>query len=225
MMQPLAVDLRALRTLVGPDIKIVPGRAMMARVVVAEPGGRGSLSIAGLLLEAELPSNVRTGDELRLVVRDVNAERVLLAIADRHETPPGAAQTPAAPATPVDPPQTWPAAAQPLVEALPPIPLPGGATVRVTERDAGDHGRGGGASRSHALTLRYDAPDLGAMDLRFQLDPASLRLTVSVSPGRPLELAQADAARLRQALSDALPTHPGVSVTVVPRREPLDVYA
>lgn len=89
MLAPLAVDLRALRVLVGPDIKIVPGRAVMARVVAPQqPGGRGSLSIAGYLLEAELPESVRAGDDLRLVVKDVSAERVLLAVTDRHDADP-----------------------------------------------------------------------------------------------------------------------------------------
>src|ERR1700728_2182410 len=86
-MQPMSVDFRVLRTLLTPEINIVPGRAMMARVVVADGSGRGSLSIAGYLLDAELPANVKTGDDLRLVVRDVNAERVLLAISDGQPAP------------------------------------------------------------------------------------------------------------------------------------------
>src|ERR1700733_15340698 len=85
MSAPLAINPQALRVLVGPDIKIVPGRAVMARVVQAAPGQKGSLSIAGYLLDAELPENVQAGQDLRLVIRDVNAERVLLAITDPHE--------------------------------------------------------------------------------------------------------------------------------------------
>src|SRR5690349_4540551 len=85
MSSPLAISPQALRVLVGPDIKIVPGRAVMARVVQAQPGQKGSLSIAGYLLDAELPEDVQAGQDLRLVVRDVNAERVLLAITDLRE--------------------------------------------------------------------------------------------------------------------------------------------
>src|ERR1700761_7599758 len=86
MNAPLAISPHALRVLVGPDIKIVPGRALMARVVQAQqPGGKGSLAIAGYLLDAELPENVQTGDDLRLVVKDVSAERVLLTVTDAHE--------------------------------------------------------------------------------------------------------------------------------------------
>ncbi len=226
MSAPLAINPQALRVLVGPDIKIVPGRAVMARVVQAPPGQKGSLSIAGYLVDAELPENVQAGQDLRLVVRDVNAERVLLAITDPHEaeqTPPtqqaGQAQ------------QTQ--QAQPLhTELLDPslaalggrdlVPLPGGGDVQVTEREAGGAG-GRGGDRQNVL-LRYNAPALGAVDLRFQMDAGALSLAVTLPAGQPLELAQAGAESLRQALAQSLPGR-AVSVTVAPRREPLDLYA
>jgi hypothetical protein len=198
-MQPMAVDLRVLRTLLTPEINIVPGRALMARVVVADGGGRGSLSIAGYLLEAELPKEVRAGDDLRLVVRDVTAERVLLSISDPH---PGTPPPPIPMAAPVT------------------IPLPGGGSVQVTERDAG--GAQASSADAHTLSLRYDAPALGAIDLRFELDPNSLRLGVTVAPGA-LAPAQSGSDGLREALADELQR--AISVTVSPRREPLDIYA
>lgn len=195
-MQPMAVDLRVLRALLTPDIKIVPGRAMMARVVVADGNGRGSLNIAGYQLEAELPKSVRTGDDLRLVVRDVSADRVLLSIADQHQQP---AAVPVA--APVE------------------VPLPGGGSVQVAEREAD---AATGSPDSHILSLRYDAPALGAVDLRFELDPNSLRLGVTVSP-RAMAAAQAGSDDLRRSLADELGR--AISVTVSARREPLDIYA
>jgi hypothetical protein len=47
---------------------------------------------------------------------------------------------------------------------------------------------------------------------------------VTLPPGQPLELAQAGAESLRQALIRSVPGR-AVSVTVAPRREPLDLYA
>jgi hypothetical protein len=223
MIAPLAVDLRALRVLVGPDIKIVPGRAVMARVVQAQqPSGRGSLSIAGYLLEAELPESVQTGDDLRLVVKDVSAERVLLAITDPHDADQAqqSQQSQQSQQTQAQPIHSQ--AADPSLVAQPPVPLPGGGDVRVTERDAG---RGGERPADrHDVLLRYNAPALGAVDLRLQMDTGALSLSVSLAPGQPLELAQAGAESLRQALTEALPGR-AVSVTVSPRREPLDLYA
>jgi hypothetical protein len=219
MVQPLAVDLRALRVLVGPDIKIVPGRAVMARVVQAPAGQRGSLSIAGYLLEAELPDNVRAGEDLRLVVREVSAERVLLAITDSHE----AAQQQAQQAQQAQAPSAPIPLPDPSLSALPPVPLPGGGSVQVAERDAGGRGGGPSADRQNVL-LRYDGPALGAVDLRFQMDGQTLHLGVTMAPGVPLELARAGADSLRQALAASLPERT-VSVTVSPRRQPLDLYA
>jgi hypothetical protein len=200
-MQPLAIDPRILRTLLAPEINVIPGRALMARVVVADGSGRGSLSIAGFLLEAELPKDVRTGQDLRLIVRDVTPERVLLSLSDDHQAPPQ-------PAVPTQPPPV-------------PVPLPGGGAVSVTEREAG--GTGSRSPETHTLTLRYEAPELGSVDLNFQLDPGALRLGVTVAPGASLEMARADADTLRQALADVLQR--AVAVTVAPRRQPLDLYA
>ncbi len=223
MSAPLAINPQALRVLVGPDIKIVPGRAVMARVVQAPPGQKGALSIAGYLLDAELPENVQPGQDLRLVIRDVNAERVLLAITDPHE------QDHAQPTQQAEPgpqaPQAQPVPVQPTdpsLTALPPVPLPGGGEVQVTERDAG--GAGGPAGDRQNVLLRYNAPALGSVDLRFQMDAGALSLSVTLPAGQPLELAQAGAESLRQALLQVAPGR-AVSVTVAPRREPLDLYA
>ena len=87
MVAPLAVDLLLLRTALTPDIRIAPGRALMARVVTADGDGRGALSIAGAVFEAELPKQVRAGEDLRLVVRDVSSDRVVLQLADQTAPP------------------------------------------------------------------------------------------------------------------------------------------
>lgn len=229
MSAPLAISPQSLRVLVGPDIKIVPGRAVMARVVQAPPGQKGSLSIAGYLLDAELPEDVQAGQDLRLVVKDVNAERVLLAITDPHEAEQGvpaqegqqaeqSQQTQQAQHLPAQGPD--PSLAAQGGWSL--VPLPGGGNVQVTERDAG--GAGGRPAERQNVVLRYNAPALGAVDLRFQMDQGALSLAVSLAPGQPLELAQAGAETLREALAASLPGR-AVSVTVSPRREPLDLYA
>jgi hypothetical protein len=224
MSAPLAINPQALRVLVGPDIKLVPGRAVMARVVQAPAGQKGSLSIAGYLLDAELPENVQAGQDLRLVIRDVNSERVLLAVTDPHEDQ----QTEHSQGTQEaqqgqQGQQTQQAQApDPSLVAPPPIPLPGGGHVQVTERDGG--GASGQAGDRQNILLRYDAPALGSVDLRFQMDAGALSLQVTLPAGHPLELAQAGAESLRQALLEGAGGR-AVSVTVAPRRQPLDLYA
>ena len=99
---------------------------------------------------------------------------------------------------------------------------PGAATCR--SPSATRAARADGAGDRQNVLLRYDAPALGAVDLRFQMDAGALSLTVTLPPGQPLELAQAGAESLRQALIRSTPGR-AVSVTVAPRREPLDLYA
>ena len=194
-MDPIAVDIRLIRAVLGGEMKVMPGRAMMARVVVADGLGRGKLAIAGAVIDAEIPKHVRAGQELRLTVRDVSAHQVVLGLSDQ---PPGA----------------------PLAAAE----LPGGGVLRVTEEeDEGSSSGSGGSPGSQTLSLRYDAPALGAVDLRFDLDPGSLRVSVSVGAGTPLSLAQARADALRDALTAGVGRP--ATVTVTPRHEPLDVYA
>jgi hypothetical protein len=195
-MDPIAVDIRLIRAVLGGELKVVPGRAMMARVLAADGTGRGKLAIAGAVIDAELPKHVRAGQELRLTVRDVSAHQVVLGMSDQ----PGGVPVPAA-------------------------ELPGGGVLRVTEEDTSEESDSGsrGSPGSQTLSLRYDAPTLGAVDLRFDLDPGSLRVSVSVAAGTPLSLAQVRADELRDALTAGVGRP--ATVTVTPRREPLDVYA
>ena len=199
-MDPINVDIRLIKAVLGAELRIAPGRALMARVVTADGLGRGSLNIAGAVIDATLPKDVQAGQELRLTVSHVSPDRVELSLSG--QTPPPATGAEAA-------------------------PLPGGGALRVTERDSGDGGRAGsrsgaGADR-HALSLRYDAPALGAIDLRFELDPENLRVSATLAGGPPFDLALDNAGKLGDALTAALGRP--VSVDVVRRREPLDVYA
>jgi hypothetical protein len=200
VVQPLVVDLVLLRAVQTGELRITPGRAIMARVVQTEIAqhGRGLISIAGELIEAELPRHVKPGDELRLTVRHVTADKVELSMGDR-----GAAALQAPP----------PAA----------IPLPGGATLTVNDEDSHAQANRSHKDQTHTLSLRYETPELGAVDLRFALDAGSLKLVVTVRAGQPHDLAQNHAAELRQGLSDQL--HRPVELVISPRREPLDVYA
>ena len=166
----------------------------MARVVATGPVGRGALNIAGAVVDAELPEHVRDGQELRLIVREVTPQKVVLSLSDQPVAPP-AAQS---------------------------VALPGGGGLRVTE-DGPEQSGSRAVPDAHVLALRYDAPHLGAVDLRFELDPASLRVAVSLAAGDPLQRARTGAEELQQALHESLGR--AVSVSVSARREPIDLYA
>jgi len=204
-MQPLSIDLRLLAELPGAGLRLTPGRGLMARVMQADGSGRGALNIAGLVIEAQLPRDVRPGEQLRLVVRHIDAQRVVLEL----PRDPGQAGASAAGASPVAP------AA---------VPLPGGGSLRVADQEDGQTGGGGGAgSRPDTISLSYDAPTLGTLDLRLELGRDGLRVSVAAPAGAALELARSRASELREALARA--SERPVAVTVAARREPLDLYA
>jgi hypothetical protein len=191
-MDPIAMDVRLFKAVLGTELRIAPGRMIAARVVNADGQGRGVITIAGEPLEASLPEHLQPGQELRLVVREVSAERVVLGLADGLAAPQS-------------------------------VPLPGGGSIRIEEEDSSDPAGGGARSGTHTLALRYDAPALGAIDLRFELAPGSLRVTAALSPGEGLASAQARAGELQDALQGAVAQT--VNVSVEPRYDPLDLYA
>jgi hypothetical protein len=192
-MDALAVDLQLLRAVLMPELKLTLGRELMARVASVEQNGRGTLSLAGVLLEAELPDGIKPGQELRLQVRELTPERVVLGLQDPQSPP-------AAPAPPVPP-----------------------RAVYVKERTgSSSSGPAGPDEETHTLTLRYEAPSLGPVDMRFVLDAGALALQVVVAPGTSYEAADDASGRLSDALSAALDR--AITVTVLPRREPIDVY-
>jgi hypothetical protein len=202
-MQPLAVDLHLLTDIGTVGLRLNPGRGLMARVMAADGNGRGVINIAGAVIEAQLPRHVRAGEQVRLVVRHLDEQRVVLELVHSNASAPQASGTPEPP----------PGA----------VALPGGGELRVAQ-DAPDGGSPDSArSGAQTVALSYDAPALGALDLRFELDAGGLRVHVAVAPGPALALAQAGSESLRQALAQS--GERPVSVTVSARRQPLDVYA
>ncbi|MGO9751595.1 MAG: hypothetical protein ACLP8S_22775 [Solirubrobacteraceae bacterium] len=194
-MEALAVDLQLLRSMMVGDLRLSVGRMLAARVASVEAGGRGTISLAGALLDADLPAGLVPGQEIRLQVRELTPERVVLAL---HERPV-------------------------VLDQPVPTPLPGGATLEVRERTESASGSGADETVVHTLTLVYEAPSLGAVEMRFVLDPASLKLQLELSAGEPYERAQDASDDLRQALSAALQRT--ITVSVRPRRNPVEIYA
>src|SRR3954447_2568560 len=99
------------------------------------------------------------------------------------------------------------------------LPLPGGdASVSVEERDADPD------DPEHAsISLTYDSPSLGAVGLVLSLAPGAVSVRAEMAAGEAFELGSSAAEELRSRLADA--TGRAAEVTVVPRREPVDLYA
>jgi hypothetical protein len=106
-----------------------------------------------------------------------------------------------------------PAAAAPPPPALRPPQL----TVEEAPR------RGGGGEESATVALVFDSAVLGRLDLRIDLSRGTVGANVAAPPGQALELAEAAAGRLQDALAERIGRTAQVRVT--PRRDPFDAYA
>ena len=183
-----AIQLNAvlLRNLL-PDIRMTPGSTFVGRVMDRH-AGHGLLNLGGTVLVAQLPEGVEAGARLRLAVSDVTPDHVVMQIVDASPGPAQAqGQAPAAPAAP------------PSVA----IPLPDGTQAQmrleVTEEEH-DPARPGGAS-TKAVTVHYESPALGRVDVRLVLGPNGLVAGVGAAAGAPVRLATEHAGELRAALS------------------------
>src|SRR3954463_10643386 len=109
-----------------------------------------------------------------------------------------------------------------LAMAAPPPPPAQAPPARLGVDEAPQRRRGAGGDEATGA-LRFETPALGRLDLRVELTSGTVRATVGAVPGRSFELADGRAGELRDAL--AAKTARQASVQVVPRREPLDIYA
>ena len=161
--------------------------------VAARQADHGVIVLAGAPLVAKLPPEVQAGQTLHLKVAEVTPEQVTLRL--DH----AAMQ------------------AQQLHAQPPPQLRPPQVTVGDPPR------RGAGGVESAAVALAVDSAVLGRLDLRIDLARGTVSARVDVPPGTALELAEAAAGRLRDAL--AAQTGRAAQVQVSPRRDPFDAYA
>ena len=182
-----------------PDVTLRLGQSLLGRVAERH-GDRGILMIAGQPLVAQLPEHVRAGDVLKLAVRDITAEQVVMQMHEGKES----------------------AEVQQEQQAVV-IPFPGGPPASIVVDDQASGGDGSGEGEASAIALTYESPALGPINLRIGMDATAVVAEVRVAAGAPLELATAAAGALQEAL--ALGTERVASVTVAPRPGSFDVSA
>src|SRR3954463_10104156 len=133
-MQPIAVQLITLQQ-VMPDVTLRLGQSLLARVAERH-GDRGILMIAGQPLVAQLPENVRAGDVLKLAVRDVTAEQVVMQMHEGKE----AAES-----------------QQGQGPNAVPLAFPGGPPSQIIVDDQASSGPGAGEGEVSAVALTYES--------------------------------------------------------------------
>ena len=179
-----------------PDLLLRPGMTLFARVAERE-GRHGIIVLAGSPLVAELPDEVQVGDKLRLLVQDTEGERVAMKLI--QEQPAAAPQTPVVG-----------------------LPLPDGSQARIHVDE--DESEASPDDPEHAsISIGYESPALGQIGFVLSLAPGAVSARAEVAAGDVFELASDAADALRARLAEA--TGRSAEVTVIPRRQPLDLYA
>jgi hypothetical protein len=176
-----------------PDVKLVPGVVVQARVLDLR-----TLVIAGVRLQAQLPPGVEAGQVLRLRVEEASTERLHLRVVESPGAPrlQDAQGAEAAPTVPADAYQ---------------LMLPGGILARIHVEEREQAATRGGPEPATSVVVRYDSPTLGRLDVRIDAQSAA----VHVSGGDPAQTVAQHAGTLQDALVRA--TGGPVLVTVHPR--------
>lgn len=175
-----------------PDLRLNVGATFVGRIMERHMG-HGLLNLGGTVLVAQLPEGVEAGTRLRLAVAEVTAEHVVMRIVpDAGGQAPQAQQTPTTPQAP------------PAVS----VPLPDGslASMRLEVDPDDTHNAGllGEGPSTKAVTVHYDSPTLGRVDVRLVLGPNGLVAGVGAAAGLPVQLAGDHADELRAGLSRAM---------------------
>jgi hypothetical protein len=192
------------------------GKELVARILsVPEAGGRGLISLAGVVLEARLPAGLEAGRALRLQVTRAGAEEVVVKIVSDqsgHLDPAAAGRVAGELALRNDP--DLMRAALALADGT--LWLPGGAAAAVTvDPDAEGPGAGSGPAAGGEAAFTLHCPQLGAIEVRLHVGPGGVRAGVVAPPGQTSELAEAGASELIAALERA--TGRPATATVSPR--------
>jgi hypothetical protein len=179
------------------------GAEAVVRVVSAPAGGgRGLISLAGRLLEAQLPAGLAAGQRLAVAVDAQSHGRVVLRILRQAAEvgPEPAARLAGELVLSGDPDLLRAALA--LTAASGAVPLPGGgeASAAVDPDEDGD-ARDAEAPARASVTLHL--PALGPVEIGLALTAAGISATVITEPGRPAELARTRQGELAAALEHA----------------------
>jgi hypothetical protein len=177
---------------VGPRLE--PGSDLVARLISAPAnGGRGLISMAGMMLEAQLPSGLLPGQKLHLKVVEATPEQVRVRIvthaAEADETTDMVTKLAGELAARGD--GALLRAALHFADGSP-LWLPGGVAAQIhidpeAEGDPDAEGPSRSAAGEAAFVLH--SPELGAIEVRLRMAEGAVRATVVTAPGEASRLA------------------------------------
>ena len=220
-----AVSLKAIAGALGDGARTLalePGAELVARVVNAPAGdGKGTISLAGALLQARLPAGVEHGQTLNLTVVRLDQTQLMVRIRRAETADPAAAAllTQAAGKLAVSGDGELLRAALAMA-GHEPLWLPdGGAAAVQVEPDAASSGDRGPSGEA-AFVLH--SPEHGAIEVRLRLTTGGIRAGVVTAPGEVAAMAETALPDLIERLGAATgrPAAAGISERPLGRRPP-----
>jgi Flagellar hook-length control protein FliK len=191
---------------VGPRLE--PGSDLVARLISAPAnGGRGLISLAGMMLEAQLPAGLLPGQKLHLKVVEARPEqlrvRIVTQAAGSDEITDTVTKIAGELAARGD--GALLRAAMHFTDGAP-LWLPGGVAAQIhidpeAQGEADGDGSGGGAAGEAGFVLH--SPELGAIEVRLRMAEGAVRATVVTAPGEASRLAAEGLPHLVAALERA----------------------
>jgi hypothetical protein len=191
---------------VGPRLE--PGSDLVARLISAPAnGGRGLISMAGMMLEAQLPAGLLPGQKLHLKVVEARPEQLRVKIVAQTAEADEATDT----VTKLAGELAARGDGALLRAALhfadgSPLWLAGGVAAQIhidpqAEGEEGDERSGRGPAGEAGFVLH--SPELGAIEVRLRMAEGAVRATVVTAPGEPARLAAEGLPDLLAALERA----------------------
>jgi hypothetical protein len=206
------------------ELALRPGTDVVARVVQAPNGGRGLISLAGMLLSAKLPAGVEEGQRLQLQVVGAKDNEVLLQLRQEgtpeHAARHGSGLAAAAGALAVRGDGELLRAALTLQPPPLALPLPNGDAAEVElrpEEDGAGSDRRGNAEGEASFVLHSVA--VGPIEVRLRLAGGVLRAGVVVDPALAAD-AKSASTELAQALARVTGAQASVDVSARPASAP-----
>jgi len=184
-------------------LALAAGKDLVARVVSAPlAGGRGLISLAGVILEARVPAGLASGQILQLRVARADAQELVVRIVhDAAEHPDQQASSRLAGELALRGDGDLLRVALGLADG--PLWLPGGAaaTITIEPEDEAESGTPGGGGAEAAFTLH--CPEVGAIEVRLRMAAGGVRAGVVAPAGRVSDLAETALPALVAALERA----------------------
>lgn len=183
-------------------LALAAGKDLVARVVSAPlAGGRGLISLAGVILEARVPAGLSAGQILQLRVTRADAQELVVRIVhDAGEHPDQQASSRLAGELALRGDGDLLRVALGLADG--PLWLPGGAaaTITIEPEDESESDAAGGGGEA-AFTLH--CPEVGAIEVRLRIGATGVRAGVVTPAGRVTDLAETALPELVAALERA----------------------